>query len=89
MNKFFKSVITTTTSSLLFFSLIPLSGSAAIGDVDPNGDGYVNMSDSVYILQYLAGEFEPTDLNALDFDENGIISYIDALKVQYYDAGLL
>ncbi len=38
-------------------------------------------------MQYLAGVFEPTDLSALDVDENGIVSLMDAKSVQFYIAG--
>ncbi|MDE6539177.1 MAG: dockerin type I repeat-containing protein [Ruminococcus sp.] len=49
---------------------------------DANGDGDVNMSDAVYILQYLCGNFEPADLNKCDVDGNGVISPMDAYIVQ-------
>ena len=49
---------------------------------DANGDGDVNMSDAVYILQYLCGNFEPADLNKCDVDGNGVISPMDAYIIQ-------
>ncbi len=64
-----------------------LSASAAVPD--PNGDGVINISDAVYIMQYLKGVFEPTDLSRLDIDQNGVISRMDAYYAQLYELGTL
>jgi len=55
---------------------------------DPNGDGVLNMSDCVLIMQYLVGYIEPTDLSKLDADKNGVISQMDAFRIQLYETGL-
>ncbi len=55
---------------------------------DPNGDGVLNMSDAVLIMQYLVGYLEPTDLSKLDADRNGVISQMDAFRIQLYEAHL-
>ncbi len=54
---------------------------------DPNGDGKLNISDAVMIMQYLAGCFEPTDLSKFDADGNGVISQMDAYRIQLYETG--
>lgn len=51
---------------------------------DPNGDGSVLVSDATYIMSYLNGQFEPTNLDALDFDRNGVISEMDVETVYMY-----
>ena len=51
---------------------------------DPNGDGIVNVSDATYLMSYLNGQFEPADLDALDFDRNGVISQMDYQSVYWY-----
>lgn len=53
---------------------------------DPNGDGALNLNDAVYILQYLAGAIEPTDLSELDVNDNYVVSYVDYIEILYYDA---
>lgn len=65
-----------------------LISSADKSKFDVNGDGKENIADSVYILQYLSGNFEPTDLNSCDIDGNGVISPMDAYLVQLHDIGL-
>ncbi|MBP3760428.1 MAG: trypsin-like peptidase domain-containing protein [Ruminococcus sp.] len=56
---------------------------------DPNGNGYMSISDSVYIDQYLIGHHEPTDLSQLDVDDNDVVSTVDSEYVQMYDAGII
>lgn len=55
---------------------------------DPNGDGIINIADKVCILDYLKGKNFEVDKRALDFDQDGVISEMDAYKVQLYDSGL-
>ncbi len=55
---------------------------------DPNGDGTLNISDSVLIMQYLCGAYAPTDIKELDVDRNGVVSYMDAKRIELYTAGL-
>lgn len=55
---------------------------------DPNGDGVLDIADATYIYQTLAGKYNPSDLTQLDIDDNGVVSDPDAIRVQYYDAGV-
>lgn len=70
-------------------SITSLTSTAALGDNDPNGDGVINVADAVYINQYLYGYYNPTDESEVDFDESGVITPMDSLKVYAYDAGVL
>ncbi|MCM1314637.1 MAG: dockerin type I repeat-containing protein [Prevotella sp.] len=56
---------------------------------DANGDGKENISDAVYIMQYLCGCFEPTHPEFCDIDGNGVISPMDAYIIQLHVIGLL
>lgn len=56
---------------------LSLSASAAVrGDV--NGDGRVDITDAVALNRYLAGYYKVTDMSALDYDCDYIISCADA-----------
>lgn len=69
--------------------MMPLaSGAVGSGYPDPNGDGSLDLADATYIIQYLAGRFEPEDLSELDVDRNGVISQMDVYCVQLKEAGL-
>ena len=68
------------------FSAMPASAATT---PDPNGDGVIDISDAVYIMQYLVGLFEPTDLSKLDVDGNGLISQMDATYAGLYEIGTL
>lgn len=73
--------------------MMPLASSAAGPKTfnfnkDPNGDGSFDFADATYIILYLAGRIEPTDLSALDVDGNGVISRMDVYCVQLHEAGL-
>ena len=61
---------------------------AATLKYDANGDGKENIADAVYIMQYLCGAFEPTDLNRCDIDGNGVISSMDAYIIQLREIGI-
>ena len=56
---------------------------------DANGDGEIRLNDTILTYQYLAGRFNPTNIKSFDFDGNGIISKMDADKVQQYAIHLL
>ena len=77
-----------TAAVLSFTMLSTMISSASFGDRDPNGDGQITMADSTCINQYLAGAIFPTNIDELDFDENGIISRMDSFKIMAHDAGL-
>jgi len=66
---------------------LPASASA-VQVSDPNGDGQITISDASYILSYLYCQYEPTNLDALDFDRNGVISEMDYQSVKMYLAQL-
>lgn len=76
------------TLTLTFTSIVTFSSSAAIGDRDPNGDGDIDLGDGILIEQYLKGAATVSNLDALDFDENGIISLMDKRKLQWHQLGL-
>lgn len=69
-----------TTSALV----VSMTGSSVTTVRDPDGDGRILTSDGSFILQYLAGHFNPTSQRSLDFDGNGIISNKDATALSYY-----
>ena len=56
---------------------------------DPNGDGMINVADSIYIQMYLLGQINPTSLTVLDFNGNGIITFADSYTVECYSAGII
>lgn len=56
---------------------------------DANGDGEIRLNDAILTHQYLAGKFNPTNIKSFDFDGNGIISKMDADKVQHYTLHLI
>ena len=51
---------------------------------DPNGSNGITLSDANYIQQYLNAQITPTNLDIVDFDKNGVITYADAVKVMNY-----
>ncbi|WP_419021513.1 trypsin-like serine protease [Holdemanella sp.] len=51
---------------------------------DPNGNNSITNADSLYINRYLAGMISPSNLDAVDFDRNGIISAMDSYKVMQF-----
>lgn len=79
------AILTSAVTASFVFSL---TANAAYAYPDADGNGSVGINDSVVIRMYLAGYNEPTDLTALDFDENGVISEMDAQTVQLYLSGL-
>lgn len=56
---------------------------------DPNGDGIISISDQLYISQYLSGKFEPDGyyIEPMDFNENSVVSILDAELVGVVDSG--
>lgn len=59
-------------------SVASLSASAAVLRGDVNGDGKVDITDSVALNQFLAGKNTVSDLTRLDFNSNYIIDQADA-----------
>lgn len=71
-------------------SAIALTTSSAFNpNKDPNGDGRLTIADSTYIYQCLGGRYKPSDLTELDMDDNNVVSDVDAVYVQMYDAGII
>lgn len=86
-NKKFISCVNSLILSSIF--VIPLIANALNIYNDPNGDGSILLNDAVLINQYLSGGVSVTNLEKLDFDNDGIISKADAFEVQLYNLGLL
>ncbi len=49
---------------------------------DPNGDGAYLLNDSVLIYQFLAGNYQVSNLTALDYNKSGVITEADAVQLQ-------
>lgn len=88
-----KSKIITVLSAAMVAaaSVMSFSGSAAqnVTYNDPNGDGKIDMSDAVLIMQYLSGAITPENVDKLDFDNNGVVTPMDSYKVQMYKLQML
>lgn len=80
-----------STAMVAAASVVSFSGSAANNVVynDPTGDGKIDMSDAVLIMQYLSGAIIPENVDKLDFDNNGVVTPMDSYKVQAYKLELL
>lgn len=88
MKKFKKLIAGVVAAAISAVCMIPYASSAAEITSDPNGDGSLDIADYIYIVQYLAGKFEPADISRLDVDKNGVVSQMDAYCVQLKEAGL-
>lgn len=88
-----KSRIITALSAAMVAaaSVMSFSGSAAQNVVynDPSGNGKIDMSDAVAIMQYLSGAITPENVDKLDFDNNGVVTPMDAYKIQMYKLEML
>ena len=51
---------------------------------DPNGNGILDLADAIYIQQFLAGKYNPSDLTELDVDDNDVVSSLDSSLVQSF-----
>ncbi|MCM1270175.1 MAG: trypsin-like serine protease [Ruminococcus flavefaciens] len=80
-----------STAMVAAASVMSFSGSAAQNVVynDPTGDGKIDMSDAVVIMQYLSGAITPENVDKLDFDNNGVVTPMDSYKVQMYKLQML
>ena len=85
MKKFITSVLSALATAVCSTAIV--SNAAFNPNKDPNGDGVLGIADAVYISQYLCGLFEPTDLSQLDVDDNDIVSIVDQIYMQMYEAG--
>lgn len=80
-----------STAMVAAASVMSFSGSAAQNVVynDPSGDGKIDMSDAVAVMQYLSGAITPENVDKLDFDNNGVVTPMDAYKIQMYKLEML
>lgn len=74
--------------------IMPLASSAAGPKTfnfnkNPNGDGVLDLADAVYIMQCLSGRYFASDYKELDMDDNGLVTQVDVLLIQYYEAGII
>lgn len=88
MKRFIKTILTTAIMATMAMSALTFNAFATVNVTDPNGDGHVDIADAVYIQSYLRGQFEVSDISAMDFSGDYIVSQIDVLAVQYYVAGM-
>lgn len=77
-------VLSILTTSINAFAISPLVN----GTRDPNGDGRISISDSVFIQQFLVCNQVPSCLEDMDVDEDGVITKMDADAIQCIDAGV-
>ncbi|MGN0622262.1 MAG: hypothetical protein ACI4I9_10380 [Porcipelethomonas sp.] len=75
------NVLCLTTTLIASSNITALDAMAVTNATDPNGDGVLDVFDSVYIAQFIGGKIYPTNLSPLDYDGNGIISQMDAYKI--------
>lgn len=95
MKKKFKSLFMSIFTTILTICSLTLLTSSAAGPAtfdstkDPNGDGQLTIADSAYIYQCLKGRYYTQNYSEFDVDNNGLVTEVDALLIQYYDAGVL
>ncbi len=87
MKKFISSFVSSLVASTAAVAMV--TSGAFNPNKDPNGDGMLDFSDATYIYQCLGGNYKPSDLTQLDIDDNGVVSDVDAMYAQMYDAGLI
>lgn len=80
--KFFSLLAAVTVSISSTISLIGSSASVIVSD--PNGRDLITNADALYINNYLNGIHAASNLDAVDFDRNGIISGVDFAKVMNF-----
>lgn len=87
----FVSILTTilTTCSLSLLTSLAAGPTTFDNTKDPNGDGHLTIADAAYIYQCLLGRYYTQDYSELDVDNNGLVTEVDALLIQYYDAGVI
>lgn len=85
MKKFIRVILATAITTIMATSTLTFNSFAI---TDPNGDGRVDIADVVYITSYLKGQFDVSDLSALDFNGDYMVSQIDSLAIQRYLVGM-
>lgn len=88
MKKFIKTILTTAIMATMAVSALTFNAFATGNSTDPNGDGSVDIADVIYIQSYLRGQFEVSDLSALDFNGDYMVSQIDSIAVQRHLVGM-
>lgn len=75
--------------SAICLSAITTPVSATTTLPDPNGDGTIDVSDSVLVALYLDGQIATSNQSEnYDINQNGIISQLDVRLILLYIAGL-
>lgn len=87
MKKLFKSLI--FCSVFASMAIFPMNEVFAKNThrTDPNGDGVIDIADSVFITGYLRGGYSVSNIDAMDFNGDLIIDAYDAVAVQNYLSG--
>lgn len=62
---------------------------SSVWDKDPNGDGVLDVYDSIQIQQYLHGLIDADNLNEYDINNNGLVTLFDAWVVNAHLLGIL
>lgn len=74
-----KLILAVVLSVVVSFFTMNISNIWAITTYyDVNGDGYLNSSDSVGIIQYLNGRVRFSNVDTLDFNQNNVVTKVDA-----------
>lgn len=102
ITEFFVSAVTVLTlmSASIFSSfasdvnseLVPdnsVFSASSVWDKDPNGDGVLDVYDSIQIQQYLHGLIDADNLNEYDINNNGLVTLFDAWVVNAHLLGIL
>lgn len=68
-------------------TLAAVASSMALGTTafakNPTGDGEYHINDAILIYQFLGGNYKVSDLTALDYNKNGVITEADGLQIQH------
>ncbi|MDE5946478.1 MAG: hypothetical protein K2G63_04125 [Oscillospiraceae bacterium] len=83
MKKIFKSLIGGVVLASMAVSSLAVSA-ANTHTTDPNGNGIIDIADAVYVSGYLHGNYEVSDIYALDFNGDLLVDDYDSLAIQRY-----
>lgn len=82
-----KKILSIVLSIVLMFSCIPFSSADLSGDVD--GNGKINSSDALIVLQYSVGQIKTISKARADVNGDGNINSSDALIVLQISVGMI
>ena len=82
-----KRIISLLLAAVFVFSVCITAQAAQRGDV--NGDGKVNSSDALLVLQYSVGATKKIDKTAADLNSDGNINSSDALTILQISVGII